>query len=183
MAARAETEVVVGVGACGFGGVPTVSIATYALGSCIAVMAWDWKLRIGGLLHAMLPDSAIDLSRAASEPFVYVDTGIPEMFRRLEQKGASKRRMRCCVAGGASMVLDPVRFEIGKRNYLAARKAFWKLGAFIDQEDVGGVETRSLRLDLATGQIDMRKGIAPGRVFVPPGIGFGRGDTDAGTAR
>jgi chemotaxis protein CheD len=183
MAIKTDSEVVVGVGACGFAALPTVSLATYALGSCIAVVAWDWKLRVGGLLHAMLPDSSIDRARAASEPFVYVDTGVPELFRRLEQGGASKRRIRCCLAGGASMVLDPVRFEIGKRNYLAARKAFWKLGAFIDQEDVGGVETRSLRLDLSTGQIDMRKGIGPGRIFVPPGIGFGKGEHDASPAR
>jgi chemotaxis protein CheD len=183
MAPNAESEVVVGVGAFGLAAAPTFCLSTYALGSCVAIVAWDWKLRLGGLLHAMLPDSSIDPRRAAVEPFVYVDTGVPELFRRMEQRGGSKRRIRCCLAGGASMVLDPVRFEIGKRNYLAAKKAFWKLGAFIDQEDVGGSETRSLRLDLSSGQIDMRKGIRPGTIFVPAGIGCGKGENDASTAR
>jgi chemotaxis protein CheD len=82
------------------------------------------------------------------------------------------------------MILDPARFEIGKRNYLAVRKAFWKLGVYIDQEDVGGTETRSLRLDLATGQIDMRKGAGPGRVFVPGAISAIRKEpNDADTTR
>jgi chemotaxis receptor (MCP) glutamine deamidase CheD len=82
------------------------------------------------------------------------------------------------------MIVDPARFEIGKRNYLAVKKMFWKMGIFIDQEDVGGTETRSIRLDLSTGQIDMRKGANPGRVFVPGGIGlFGKGENDASIAR
>jgi chemotaxis protein CheD len=150
----------------------------------VAIVAWDWKLKLGGLLHAMLPDSAIDRARAAVEPFVYVDTGVAELFRRIEERGGSRRRTRCCVAGGASMILDPARFEIGKRNYLAAKKVFWKLGVFIDQEDVGGTETRSLRLDLATGQIDMRKGTGPGRVFVSGSINLAeRGQNDASAAR
>jgi chemotaxis protein CheD len=183
MALNGESEVVVGVGAGGFAALPTARLATYALGSCIAVVAWDWKLRLGGLLHAMLPDSSIDRRRSALDPFVYVDTGIPELFRQMEQRGGSKRRIRCCLAGGASMMLDPVRFEIGKRNYLAAKKAFWKIGAFIDQEDVGGAETRSLRLDLSSGQIDMRIGINPGRVLVQAGIGFGKGENDVRPAR
>jgi len=180
MAQPAGPEIVVGVGDCAVASLPNSFLATYALGSCVAVVAWDWKARVGGLLHAMLPDSAIDRSKAATSPFVYVDTGVPELFRRLEERGGSRRRARCCLAGGASMMLDPARFEIGKRNCLAAKKVFWKLGVFIDQEDVGGTETRSLRIDLATGQIDLRKGSAPGRIFVAGRINLiGKGENDA----
>ncbi len=161
------TEIVVGVGDCRVATPPTGYIATYALGSCVAIVAYDWKAKVGGLLHAMLPDSAIDRTRGGGDPFLYVDTGIPELFRRLESKGASKRRTKCCVAGGASMFADPARFETGRRNYLAVKKTFWRLGFFIDREDIGGSETRTLRLDLETGQINLRKGAGPGRIFVP----------------
>ncbi len=174
----------VGVGDCRIAAAPDGYLATYALGSCVAVVAYDWKMKIGGLLHAMLPEASIDPPRAASQPFSYVDSGIAEMIRLIEVKGGSRRRMRCCVAGGASMILDPAQFEIGKRNCLAVRKSFWKLGIFIDQEDVGGTQTRSLRLDLATGQIDLRKGTEPGRIFVPPGLSLmGKGPNEANTTR
>jgi len=184
MAMSPGTEIVVGVGDCRIAAAPAVSIATYALGSCVAIVAWDWRVKVGGLLHAMLPDSSIDSKRAATDPACFVDTGITELLRRIEEKGGSPRRVRCCVAGGASMIVDPAMFEIGKRNCLAVKKAFWKLGLFIDQEDVGGFETRSLRLDLETGRIDMKKGAGPGRVFVPAGINLlGRRENDASPAR
>jgi chemotaxis protein CheD len=164
------TEIVVGVGDCRVAAAPAGSIVTYALGSCVAIVAYDWKSKVGGLLHAMLPDSAMDPARAGNDPFLYVDSGIAELFRRLECKGASLRRTKCCVAGGAAMMADAAQFETGRRNYLAVKKAFWKLGIFIEREDIGGSETRTIRLDLTTGQIDLRKGGGPGRIFVPPGF-------------
>lgn len=177
-------EIVVGVGDCRVAAAPSSAISTYALGSCLAVMVYDWKLKVGGLLHVMLPDSSIDKARAQTNPFVYVDTGIPELFRRLEEKGSSKNRVRCCIAGGASMMADSSHFEIGKRNYLALKKAFWKMGIFADREDVGGSESRSVRLDLANGQIEMKKGAGQERIFVPAGINLtGRTANDAGIAR
>jgi chemotaxis protein CheD len=165
-----DGEVVVGVGDCKVACLPAPTLSTYALGSCIALVTYDWKSRIGGLLHLMLPDSSIDRARAASNPFVYVDTGVPALFRRLEELGCAKARVRCCIIGGASMMADSAHFEIGKRNYLALKKTLWRNGIFIDQEDVGGTESRSVRLDLATGRIDLRKGGARERVFAPAGI-------------
>jgi chemotaxis protein CheD len=164
-----QQEVVVGVGDCRTAVWPVSALTTYALGSCIAVVAWDWKLRLGELLHVMLPGSAIDrtASGAAGNPFLYVDTGVPELLRRLEVGGASKSRLRCCMAGGPNMMADSASFEIGKRNRMPIKKAFWRAGIFVDNEDVGGNESHSVRLDLGTGQGDLRKGTAPGRVLAP----------------
>jgi chemotaxis protein CheD len=113
-----------------------------------------------------------------------VDTGVPALFRKLEKLGCAKARVRCCIIGGASMMADSAHFEIGKRNYLALKKTLWRNGIFIDQEDVGGTESRSVRLDLATGQIDLRKGGARERVFAPAGINLtGRFANDARSGR
>jgi chemotaxis protein CheD len=163
-------EIVVGVGDCKIASFPAGSLSTYALGSCIALIAYDWKNKTGGLLHVMLPDSAIDKLPVAANPFVYVDTGVPELFRRLSAAGCGKHTIRCCIVGGASMMADSAHFEIGKRNYLALKKSFWRHGIFVDREDVGGNESRSVRLDLGSGRIDLRKGGAREQVFVPAGI-------------
>ena len=169
LSAPVQQEVVVGVGDCRTAGWPVRALATYALGSCIAVIAWDWKLRIGGLLHVMLPDSSIDRTAPglAGNPFLYVDTGLPELLRRLEAHGAAKSRLRCCMAGGANMMADSTFFEIGRRNHLALKKACWKAGIFVDSEDIGGNLSRSVRLDLGTGRVDLRKGVGTGLVLVP----------------
>lgn len=35
---------------------PSVTLATYSLGSCLGVTIYDPVIRAGGLLHIMLPD-------------------------------------------------------------------------------------------------------------------------------
>jgi chemotaxis protein CheD len=164
-----ESLIVVGIGDCRVAGSPAF-LSTYALGSCMAVVAWDWKLRLGGMLHVMLPDSSIDPAKAAANPYMYADTGVPALFRDLTQQGSAKNRLRWCLAGGARMMVDSSHFEIGKRNYLALKKVLWKLGVFIDQEDVGGAESRSVRLDVQTGQIELRKGAGPPRLLGYPAL-------------
>jgi chemotaxis protein CheD len=153
-------------------------LSTYALGSCIAVVMYDWKFRLGGLLHVMLPDSSIDKERSDANPFAYADTGVSEMLRRLQALGSSRRRTRCCIAGGACMMADSSLFEIGKRNQIAVREALAGLGVYIDREDVGGTASRSVRLDLETGQVDVRTGTGRSQVLMPPGIALGGGSRD-----
>ena len=82
------------------------------------------------------------------------------------------------------MIADSSHFKIGKRNYLALKKTFWKLGMFIDQEDVGGSESRSVRLDLETGRVDLRMGTGLGKILSPAGINLiARNGSDANTPR
>ena len=82
------------------------------------------------------------------------------------------------------MMADSSLFEIGKRNYLALRKAFWRHGILTDQEDVGGFESRSVRLDLETGRIVLRIGAGSERVLMPAGLSLpGRDLSHASVAR
>ena len=60
-------------------------LATEALGSCLCLTVYDPILQVGGLLHAMLPLSKINTQKAAQNPFMFVDTGIPELFQRLSE--------------------------------------------------------------------------------------------------
>ena len=169
---RTEREdlIVVGIGESRVASPPALSVATYALGSCVAVVAWDWRLRTGGLLHAMLPDSSIDPVKAKANPSLFVDTGVPAFLRDLLDLGCTTKRLRWCLAGGANMMANSSHFEIGKRNYLALKKVFWRLGVFVDQEDMGGTESRSVRLDLQTGQIDLRKAAGREQILVPAAL-------------
>jgi len=64
-------------------------LITYALGSCLGIAIYDPVARIGGLLHVMLPLSTIDPAKAAENPFMFVDTGVPRLFmlQSRRQKG------------------------------------------------------------------------------------------------
>jgi chemotaxis protein CheD len=168
--AEAAPEVVVGVGDFRTASEPSRFLATYGLGSCVAVLLYDWRRRTGALLHVMMPDSSVAPEKALRQPFAYVDTAMPKMFKAIADSGGSPKRTRCCLVGGASMIASPAHFEIGKRNVLAVRKALWKEGVFIDREEIGGNESRSVRLDLKTGGVTMRKGGAPEAVLLQPSI-------------
>jgi chemotaxis protein CheD len=132
------------------------TLATYALGSCIAVAIHDPVTRVAGLLHYMLPESSIDPAKAQRSPHMFADTGIPLLFRAAYEKGANKRRLSVRLIGGAQVLDAEGIFNIGKRNCLAARKILWKAGVLIQGEEVGGTASRTVRLEVDSGRIWLR---------------------------
>jgi len=134
-------------------------LATYALGSCIGVCLYSRKMRTGGLLHYLLPDSTANPQKAGENPFVYADTGMKALLEKLTLMGIKKNQLSVKLAGGAQRLKVKVEgFDIGKRNYLAARKILWKQGMFIDAEDVGGVSPRTLYMNVTDGSVTVRSG-------------------------
>ena len=131
-------------------------IVTYSLGSCIGVCLYDAVAHVGGMLHYQLPDSKSNPERAQENPFMFADTGLKRLVRKLESLGAKKKLLHVKIAGGAAMNNGPKGFDIGKRNCLAIRKLLWKYGMFLDTEEVGGFSARSLYLDLEDGTVTMR---------------------------
>jgi chemotaxis protein CheD len=108
------------------------------------------------MLHYQLPDSKSNPERAQENPFMFVDTGLTLLIRKLEALGAKKKLLHVKIAGGAAMNTGPKGFDIGKRNCLAIRKLLWKFGMFLDAEEIGGSSPRSLYLDLEDGTVSMR---------------------------
>ena len=135
---------------------PDSQIVTYSLGSCIGVAIYDADKKVGGILHFMLPDSTIDADKAREKPCMFADTGIPKLFKSAYQLGLEKTKARVVVVGGAQVLDSADTFKIGKRNYAALRKIFWKNNVLIDAEDVGGTTSRTLFLDVGTGKIWIR---------------------------
>ncbi len=132
---------------------PGESIITYSLGSCIGLVIYDPAVKVGGILHYMLPDSSIDRQKAAARPYMFADSGIPRLFKTAYQLGAAKQRMRVYVAGGAEILDQQGFFNIGKRNYMALKKMFFKNKVMITSQDVGGNVNRTVRIEIATGDI------------------------------
>jgi len=149
---------VVGISDCKISWDPGDLLVTYALGSCIAVALYDQIDEVGGLLHYMLPDSAEDASKAQQNPFMFADTGIPRLIAGVQSKGAQAARLVVRLAGGAQVLDSQGTFQIGKRNYLAARRILWKAGILIAAEAVGGEVSRTTRLEIATGRMWVREG-------------------------
>jgi len=146
----------VGVGDCKVSDAAGSVLATYALGSCIAVAIHDPVAAVGGLLHFMLPESSLNPDKASENPFMFADTGIPLLFHAAYDLGAEKRRLVVRAAGGAQVMDESGVFNIGKRNNLALRKILWRAGVMIHGEEIGGTASRTVRLEVATGRFWVR---------------------------
>ena len=135
---------------------PNDSIITYSLGSCIGVVIYDPVAKAGGILHYMLPDSTIDRQKAQAKPFMFADTGIPMLFRQTYTYGGKKQRMKIVIAGGAEILDQKGFFNIGKRNYTALKKMFFRNNVIINHQDVGGNVNRTVRLEINSGDVYMK---------------------------
>ena len=134
-------------------------LITYALGSCLGIVVYDPVVRVAGMLHVMLPTGTIDPAKMSEKPAMFVDSGVPLLFKECYKLGAKKERMQVKVAGGAHAGASEAddRFQIGKRNMIALRKLLWKNGVMIHANDTGGVQTsRTMWVDVATGGVTLK---------------------------
>jgi len=151
-----KRRVIINVSDAKTSGEPKDVLATYSLGSCIAVCLYDPGTHFGGMLHYQLPNSTMDPERAKENPFMFADTGMKLLIDRLVSMGALKKRMHVKIAGGAAMDTGPKGFDIGKRNHLALRKIMWQNGMFIDAEDIGGTTPRNMYMNIENGNVTIR---------------------------
>lgn len=113
-------------------------ITTLGLGSCVGVAVRDPVTKIGGLLHAMLPDSTVVKNNTCVEKFV--DSGLEELVKRLVKAGANKNRLEAKLAGGAQMFAfqkNSDLVKVGDRNAEAARKKLRAMHIKLLAEDTG----------------------------------------------
>lgn len=133
-------------------------IVTYALGSCLGITMYDPLSKVGGLVHVMLPDSAIDKTKAQKQPGMFVDTGVPALLDEMARAGASRSRLRIAVAGGASQKMSGQdQFRIGERNMQAFDAWMAGAGLRVIAADVGGTNcARTMTLSVATGSVEIK---------------------------
>jgi chemotaxis protein CheD len=151
---------IVGIGEFAVSDVSTTTIVTHALGSCIAVCIWDQSAGVGGLLHFLLPDSAINPERARTQPATFANSGLPLLFQAAYSLGLDKKRCRVRLIGGAEIALlgGKNSINVGKRNLLAARNILWRNGLLIEREETGGTIARTVAMRLTDGGIDVTSG-------------------------
>jgi len=137
---------------------PADTLKTYALGSCVAVLVYDSKVRVAGMIHVALPDSAVDAARARTLPGYFADTGLPLMIEEMKGMGAVRAHVWVKLAGGSSVMDSAGLFDIGKRNILAVKKQLWRSTLGPVAEDVGGAISRTVTMSVSTGETTLSSG-------------------------
>lgn len=124
-------------------------LVTYALGSCIGICLHDPVLKLGALVHIMLP---VNMEAGRTNTMKYADTGIKETLKQMEAMGAHRTRITAKIAGGAKMFETGGSLgNIGQRNVESVHLNLKKEGIRLLKEDVGGSVARTLLFDVDSG--------------------------------
>jgi chemotaxis protein CheD len=132
-------------------------LVTIGLGSCVAIVLHDPGARVGGLAHVLLPSPSLS-RRDDAGPGRFPQTAVPALIEAMAARGGVPRRLSARLVGGAAMFtnLSPVgTIQMGERNAVASRQALLAHGIAVIGEDLGGDYGRTVRLDVATGALDV----------------------------
>lgn len=115
------------------------AVITTTLGSCVAVCLWDPVVRVGGMNHILLPETA----GSWSEVHNLGGTAMDRLVNALSKSGADRGRLRAKVFGGAAMIAG--LSDIGCRNTTFALEYLGREAIPCDAKSLGGTAARQVR--------------------------------------
>jgi chemotaxis protein CheD len=142
----------IGIGEYRVGSFPMMTIG---LGSCIGLTFYDDTLKVGAMVHIMLPDS----SGRTDRPGKYADTAVALLLNELTKLGCKNRSLTAKMAGGACMFeYFGANLNIGQRNAEKVKALLKENNIKLAAEDVGGKVGRSVTfLPLNRGKFTIRR--------------------------
>lgn len=149
---------------------PDDILVVYGLGSCVAVIMYDSRLRLGGMLHALLPESRVSPNGHIPK---FVNQGIPLLLEAMLNMGARRTRLLTYLIGGSQVVSLPEangELSIGSRNIKSAQQSLKGLRLPINGQVVGGSSGRSVKLYIGSGEVTI-KTMGQGEQIVKPKLG------------
>lgn len=132
-------------------------LTTLGLGSCVGIALYDYKKKIVGLAHIMLPSSRISTNITNRAKFA--DTGISELIKLMISLGTDRRNLIAKIAGGAQMFAFTSAngtMKIGLRNVEATRLILSDLNIPIVNEDTGGNFGRTIEISSEDGRLKVK---------------------------
>jgi chemotaxis protein CheD len=127
-------------------------LVALGLGSCIGLALTDRRMGVAGLAHIVLPESQ---GHAVENRRKFADLAIPELVTELVDLGAMQARLEAVLVGGATMFAPGL--QVGQRNEIAVRALLGALGIPVVASATGGSLGRTMRVDVATGDVTVRE--------------------------
>ncbi len=132
-------------------------LVTLGLGSCIGLVLYDPVVKIGGLVHIMLPSAPKNAPVTNTAKFA--DTAITELINQMVQASAARSRLIAKIAGGAHMfnrVCNTDILNIGVRNLKMCKQVLGEYSIRIAAEDTGGTCGRSIEFCCESSVLQVR---------------------------
>ena len=134
-------------------------ITTLGLGSCVGICIRDPVAKIGGLAHAMLPDSRQIENNSNRAKFA--DTGIDDLVKKILAMGGRKARLEAKIAGGAQMFAFQNKSDMVRVYMEASKKKLRELGIPLKAQDTGLNYGRTIIFYPETGDLIIRSAGKP----------------------
>lgn len=133
-------------------------IKAIGCGSCVILILYEWKRKVGGLAHIMLPGKTALVRRPtpeADDVFQYADTAIPFMLEQMLKMGASRMDIAARMAGGAGMFpsYSVADAGVGRQNIESVRDILRREGIHLAGWDTGGHHGRNVEFHLDSGKV------------------------------
>ena len=132
------------------------------LGSCVAVVMFSPRCRVGAVSHSMLPSCRNEepcASRCLQGPR-FVDCSIQRMLEWFLKKGIMRSELVVKLFGGSDMFSadqDRVHKGIGQQNIDRALQVLEQEGLHLAASDVGGVRGRKIIFKTHTGEVFLKR--------------------------
>ena len=121
-----------------------------AIGSCIALVAYEPKLHIGGMAHIMLQGIAPENTKYKKTR--YAHNAISDLIAKMDMLGAKIKNIEFCVVGGAN-VLKRENDTIAQNNVDGVLELLKKQNHIVKTKSVGGTKRMSATLYVKTGKL------------------------------
>lgn len=133
-----------------------IVLKSKAIGSCIAVIAYDAKRGIGGMAHIMLPGVA-PVNKSSGEKTKYAADAIEVLVGQMAQLGSNNGDIEVVLAGGGN-VLNRPDDTICKDNIRSTLEFLSKHDVAVKVQAIGGTSRRSVSLDVKRGIVFYTEG-------------------------
>lgn len=128
-----------------------------ALGSCVAVTAYDPICRCAGVAHIMLPGRAPEHHPDKTR---YAENGIRRLLELMIAEGCRRRSLEVCLVG-AGNVLRKADDTICESNIRSVTGILAAEGLTLRAARLGGFERKSVFIEPATGRVWYTEGEGP----------------------
>jgi chemotaxis protein CheD len=129
-------------------------IKTFALASCVAVTVYSPSKNAAGMVHIALPFPTQINDDSKIRPGYYATTGVPYLIDKMcSEFGCSKGELKVELFGGARPVRINDIFNIGRKNIDTIKNILDGMNIRYIASETGGTFSRSLQMDVATGNI------------------------------
>ncbi len=133
-----------------------VILKSKAIGSCIAIIAYDAVRKIGAMAHIMLPGRA-PVHKEASEKTKYAADAIDTLVNQMTRLGSRDKDIGVVLVGGGN-VLDRPDDTICRDNIESVLEFCGRRHLKVKAQAVGGTERRSVSLDVEGGIVYYSEG-------------------------